>query len=41
VSLLFYNKGDTNMFILVYVDDIIIVSSSEKETIALLKDLQG
>jgi hypothetical protein len=40
VSLFFYNKGDIIIFVLVFVDDIIMVSSSEKEIAALLKDLQ-
>jgi hypothetical protein len=40
VSLFFYNKGDTTIFVLVYVDDIILASSSDKATKALLKDLQ-
>jgi hypothetical protein len=41
VSLFFYNKGDTTMFVLVYINDIIVVSSSERATTTLLKDLQG
>jgi hypothetical protein len=40
VSLFFYSKGDINIFVLIYVDDIIVTSSSEKATTALLKDLQ-
>jgi hypothetical protein len=40
VSLFFYSKGDINIFVLVYVDDIIVASSSEKATTTLLKDLQ-
>jgi hypothetical protein len=40
VSLFFYNKGDVTIFLLVYVDDIIIMSSSEKATTTLLQDLQ-
>jgi hypothetical protein len=38
-SLFYYNKGRYNMFILVYVDDIIVVSSSPKATEAFLRDL--
>jgi hypothetical protein len=38
--LFFYSKGDINIFVLIYVDDIIVTSSSEKATTALLKDLQ-
>jgi hypothetical protein len=40
VSLFFYSKGDINIFVLIYVDDIIVTSSSEKATTSLLKDLQ-
>jgi hypothetical protein len=40
VSLFFYNKGDINIFVLIYVDDILVTSSSEKSTTTLLKDLQ-
>ena len=39
-SLFIYNKGNVTMFILVYVDDIIIASSTEKATAALLQDLR-
>jgi hypothetical protein len=39
VSLFFYNMGDITIFVLVYVDDIIVASSSEKSTTALFKDL--
>jgi histone deacetylase 1/2 len=38
-SLFFYNKGGVSMFMLIYVDDIIIVSSSDKAVDALLHDL--
>ena len=38
-SLFFLNKGGIIMFVLVYVDDIIVASSTEKATTALLKDL--
>jgi hypothetical protein len=34
-SLLFYNHGNTHMFILVYLDDIIVASSPEQATKAL------
>jgi len=37
---LFYYKGHTVMFVLVYVDDIIVASSSCEATSALLKDLE-
>jgi hypothetical protein len=36
----FCNKGDTTIFVLVYVDDIIVASSSQEATTVLLKDLQ-
>ena len=39
-SLFIYNKGNVTMFILVYVDDIIVASSTEKATAALLQDLR-
>jgi histone deacetylase 1/2 len=39
-SLFFYSKGDVTIFILVYVDDIIVASSTEKATVALLQDLK-
>lgn len=38
-SLFFYNKGSTVIFILIYVDDIIVASSTQEATAALLKDL--
>jgi hypothetical protein len=38
-SLFFYNKGGTMMFLLVYIDDIIMASSSQEGVLALLKDL--
>ena len=38
-SLFFYNKGDVTMFMLVYVDDIIVASSSSTATDVLLKNL--
>jgi hypothetical protein len=40
VSLFFYSKGYINIFVLIYVDDIIVNNSSEKATTMLLKDLQ-
>lgn len=39
-SLFYYNKGGHTIFVLVYVDDIIVASSSKSATDALLKDLQ-
>nr|AAP53968.1 retrotransposon protein, putative, Ty1-copia subclass [Oryza sativa Japonica Group] len=39
-SLFFYNKGGCTIFILVYVDDIIVASSSAEVVAALLKDLE-
>jgi hypothetical protein len=39
-SLFFYNKGGTRIFILIYVDDIIVASSTEQATSALLQDLK-
>jgi histone deacetylase 1/2 len=39
-SLFIFNKGGIFMYILVCVDDIIVVSSTEQATTALLKDLQ-
>jgi histone deacetylase 1/2 len=38
-SLFFYNKGGVTIFMLIYVDDIIVASSSEKAVDALLHDL--
>lgn len=38
-SLFFYNKGSVTIFVLVYVDDIIVASSTHKATEALLSDL--
>jgi hypothetical protein len=40
VSLFFSSEGDINIRVLIYVDDIIVTSCSEKATTALLKDLQ-
>jgi hypothetical protein len=39
-SLFFYSHGNIHIFVLVYVDDIIIASSSDHATQALLQDLQ-
>jgi histone deacetylase 1/2 len=41
ISLFYYHKGNITMFLLVYVDDIIVASSSEKATHALLSDLKA
>jgi hypothetical protein len=38
--LFFYNHESTHIFVLVYVDDIIVASSSDQATQALLLDLQ-
>ena len=38
-SLFYYSRGEYTIYILVYVDDIIVASSSPKATAALLKDL--
>jgi len=40
-SLFYYNRGNHSIFVLVYVDDIIVASSSQDATKALLKDLRG
>jgi hypothetical protein len=40
-SLFFYNKGSTHIFVLIYVDDIIVASSSQQATNALLHDLKS
>jgi histone deacetylase 1/2 len=39
-SLFYYRKGSTVLFVLVYVDDIIVASSTPQATDALLVDLQ-
>jgi histone deacetylase 1/2 len=39
-SLFYYNKGGHTIFVLVYVDDIIVASSSSEEVHALLGDLK-
>ena len=40
-SLFFYKRGKTVMFMLIYVDDIIVASSSSDATTALLSDLRN
>jgi histone deacetylase 1/2 len=40
-SLFIYNKANTVMFVLIYVDDIIVASSSSNATDALLHDLNS
>ncbi|XP_073363492.1 uncharacterized protein [Aegilops tauschii subsp. strangulata] len=39
-SLFFYNRGKITIFMLVYVDDIIVASSSQEGTTAVLEDLR-
>jgi hypothetical protein len=39
-SLFFYSQGNIQMFVLVYIDDIIVAISSDQATQALLQDLQ-
>lgn len=39
-SLFYYQKGKITMYVLVYVDDIIVASSSKEATDALLRDLE-
>jgi histone deacetylase 1/2 len=41
VSLFVYNKGGVTIYLLIYIDDIIVASSSTAATEALLKDLQA
>jgi hypothetical protein len=41
VSLFVYNKGGVVIYLLIYVDDIIVASSSDAATATLLKDLQA
>ena len=38
-SLFIYNKYNTHIFVLIYVDDIIVTSSSDEAITGLLKDL--
>jgi hypothetical protein len=40
-SLLFYDKGGVTVFLLIYVDDIIVASSSQEAVDAMLKDLRS
>ena len=40
-SLFIYNKANTVIFVLIYVDDIIVASSSQSATNALLHDLSS
>jgi hypothetical protein len=40
-SLFYYNKNSISMFILVYVNDIIVASSTQEVVTALLKDLKN
>lgn len=40
ISLFYYSKGGHTIFVLVYVDDIIVASSSPEATAALLHDLE-
>jgi hypothetical protein len=40
-SLFFYHKRCYTLFVIVYVDDIIVASSSKEATDALLRDLQA
>ena len=40
MSLFIFNRGGITMYVLVYVDDIIVASSTDQATSALLKDLQ-
>ena len=40
ISLFFFNKGGLNIFVLVYVHDIIVTSSSQEATMALLRNLE-
>jgi hypothetical protein len=41
IALFFYNKGNVTIFLLIYVDDIIVASSSPQATAALLQDLNS
>jgi histone deacetylase 1/2 len=40
-SLFIYSKNDVTIFMLIYVDDIIVTSSSQEVVTALLKDLRS
>jgi hypothetical protein len=39
-SLFYYNKNDISMFILIYIDDIIVASSTQEAMTVLLQDLK-
>jgi hypothetical protein len=39
-SLFFYRKGNVCIFVLIYVDDIIVASSTQQAAVALLNDLK-
>lgn len=40
ISLFFYSKRNINIFLLIYVDDIIVARSCQEATVVLLKDLK-
>ena len=40
-SLFIYNKSNTSIFVLIYVDDIIVTSSLDEAVAGLLKDLSA
>ena len=40
MSLFFYNEGGVTVFVLIYVDDIIVASSTQRATEALLQNLK-
>jgi hypothetical protein len=40
-SLFFYDKGGVTVFLLIYVDDIIVASSSQEAVDAMLKDFRS
>lgn len=40
MSMFFFNKGKCDIFVLVYVDDIIVASSSREATAVSLKNLE-
>jgi hypothetical protein len=40
-SLFFYQRGNTCMYVLIYVDDIVVASSTPQATTALLRDLKN
>lgn len=39
-SLFLFNRGNHRIFVLVYTDDIVVASSSQEATNALIKDLE-